>query len=106
MKNACLKINFASTIVSLSTITVYQYLDSQNAWKTDSHVKVNVEAVSTKYAKISASINTTIVFLCSANKIAIMLEINALDHVMQNAFPKTNFAWIIVDLSTIIVCLF
>ena len=64
--------NFASIIVSKSTIVAFQFLEMSNVWKTDSHAKINVGTASNSNAKINALTNTNTVFLSSANKAVLM----------------------------------
>ena len=68
MGNACLEISYASITVPMSIITASQFSDRQNAWKTDTNVKINVETAITRFARISAQINTIIAFLFLDNK--------------------------------------
>ena len=56
----------------MSTITVCQFSDRPYVWKTDTHVKINVEAALTSYAKISAPTNTITAYLFSGNKTVLM----------------------------------
>ncbi len=52
----------------MSTITVFQFLDRPNVWKTDTLVKINVITALARFAKISATTNITTASLFSGNK--------------------------------------
>lgn len=104
MTNACLKMSNAQKTVKLSTQSVSLSLDNLNAWRPETHVKINVGAVLASNAKISAPTNTITASLLSRKKKPTVSkkEMNAQIHVILNAHLKTYFAWITAPKSSIV----
>jgi hypothetical protein len=86
----------------MSTITLLEFSDKLNVWRTESHAMINVETALLRIVKINASLNTITALLSLAQLAVSMWEINVLLLVVHNALLKTGVAWTTVPMNTII----